>query len=180
MNKKNPDLVLAVGDLSETRDPDCFFKMFKSLDEKGKLKVALGFHDMNDGDDSSSRFSQYLSHFDMADSFYSFDYKNIHFLVMNTGLNSLIPYGKGSQQYNFVKSDLAQASNTNKIDWIIVVSYQPFYTSPTVHLGLVTLEYCIHHCSKNMVSILLSLHTTIIINEPILYILLPNTAAILK
>ena len=88
MKKKNPDLVLALGDLSETRDPDCFFKMFKSLDEKGKLKVALGFHDMNDGDDSSSRFSQYLSHFDMADSFYSFDYKNIHFVVMNTGLDS--------------------------------------------------------------------------------------------
>ena len=103
MKKKNPDLVLAVGDLSETRDPDCFFKMFKSLDEKGKLKVALGFHDMNDGDDSSSRFSQYLSHFDMADSFYSFDYKNIHFLVMNTGLDSLIPYGKGSQQYELCK-----------------------------------------------------------------------------
>jgi len=135
MKKKNPNLVLAVGDLSETRNPDCFFKMFKSLDEKGKLKVALGFHDMNDGDDSSSRFSQYLSHFEMADSFYSFDYKNIHFLVMNTGLDSLIPYGKGSEQYNFVKSDLAQASNTNKIDWIIVVSYQPFYTSPTEHLA---------------------------------------------
>ena len=95
--------------------------MFKSLDEKGKLKIALGFHDMDDGDDSSSRFSQYLSHFDMVDPFYSFDYKNIHFLVMTTGLDSLIPYGKGSQQYNFVKSDLAQASNKNKIDWIIVV-----------------------------------------------------------
>ncbi len=133
MKKKDPDLVLAVGDLSETRDPDCFFKMFKSLDEKGKLKVAFGYHDMDEGDDSSSRFSQYLSHFDMANPFYSFDYKNIHFLVMTTGLDSLIPYGKGSQQYDFVKSDLAQASNNNKIDWIIVVSYQPFYTSPTEH-----------------------------------------------
>ena len=133
MKKKNPDLVLAVGDLSETKDPDCFFKMFKSLDEKGKLKVALGYHDMDEGDGSSSRFSQYLSHFDMANPFYAFDYKNIHFLVMTTGLDSLIPYGKGSQQYNFVKSDLAQASINNKIDWIIVVSYQPFYTSPTEH-----------------------------------------------
>ena len=47
----------------------------------------------------------------------------------------VIPYGKGSQQYEFVKSDLAQASNTNKIDWIIVCGYQPFYTSPTVHLA---------------------------------------------
>ena len=26
MKKKNPDLVLALGDLSEKRDPDCFFK----------------------------------------------------------------------------------------------------------------------------------------------------------
>ena len=95
MKKKNPDLVLALGDFSETKDPDCFFKMFKSLDEKGKLKIALGYHDMDDGDDSSSRFSQYLSHFDMANPFYSFDYKNIHFLVMTTGLDTLIPYGKG-------------------------------------------------------------------------------------
>jgi hypothetical protein len=133
MKKKDPDLALAVGDLSETRDPDCFFKMFKSLDEKGKLKVAFGYHDMDEGDDSSSRFNQYLSHFDMTNPFYSFDYKNIHFLVMTTGLDSLIPYGKGSQQYDFVKSDLAKASTTNKIDWIIVVSYQPFYTSPTEH-----------------------------------------------
>ena len=34
---------------------------------------------------------------------------------------------------NFVKSDLAQASKNNKIDWIIVCGYRPFYTSPTAH-----------------------------------------------
>ena len=140
MKKKNPDLVLALGDLSETRDPECFFKIFKSLDEKGKLKVALGFHDMNDGDDSSSRFSQYLSHFNMADSFYSFDYKNIHFVVMNTGLDAVVPYGEESQQYEFVKSDLAQASINDKIDWTIVCGYRPFFTSPTAHPGQETLR----------------------------------------
>ena len=133
MKKKNPDLVLALGDLSEVKDPDCFFHMIKSLDEKGKLKIALGYHDMDEGDDSSSRFSQYLSHFDMVDPFYSFDYKNIHFLVMTTGLDSVIPYGKGSDQYNFIKSDLAQASKDEKVDWIIVCGYKPFYTSPTEH-----------------------------------------------
>ena len=180
MKKKNPDLVLALGDLSESKDPDCFINMFKSLHEKGKLKVAFGYHDMDDGDDSSSRFSQYLSHFDMADPFYSFDYKNIHFLVMTTGFDSVIPYGKGSQQYDFVESDLAQASENDKIDWIIVCSYKPFYTSPTEHPAPVPLEKCTHHCLKNMVSILLSLHTIITINEPILYILLPNTATVPK
>ena len=135
MMKKNPDLVLALGDLSEVKDPDCFFDMFKSLDENGKLKIALGYHDMEDGDDSSSRFSQYLSHFNMVDPFYSFDYKNIHFVVMSTGLNSVVPYGEESPQYEFVKSDLAQASINDKIDWIIVCGYRPFYTSPTAHPG---------------------------------------------
>jgi hypothetical protein len=135
MKKKNPNLVLALGDLSETREPECFFKMVKSLDENGKLKVALGFHDMNDGDDSTSRYSQYLNHFNMADPFYSFDYKNIHFLVMNTGLDTIVPYGEDSSQYEFVKSDLAQASVNEKIDWIIVSGYRPFFTSPSAHPG---------------------------------------------
>ena len=135
MKKKNPDLVLALGDLSEVRDPGCFFDMFKSLEEEGKLKIALGYHDMEDGVDSSSRFSQYTRHFDMANPFYSFDYKNIHFVVMSTGLNSVVPYGEESQQYEFVKSDLAQASINDKIDWIIVCGYRPFYTSPTAHPG---------------------------------------------
>ena len=111
MNKKNPDLVLALGDLSEEKDPDCFFDLFKPIHEQNKLKIVLGFHDTDsNGDDSSSRFSQYLSHFDMADPYYSFDYRNIHFLAMSTGSNTHVPYEKGSQQYNFVKSDLAQAS----------------------------------------------------------------------
>ncbi|MGA8844001.1 MAG: metallophosphoesterase [Nitrososphaeraceae archaeon] len=135
MMKKNPNLVLALGDLSEVKNPECFFDMFKSLHENGKLKIALGYHDMEDGDDSSSRFSQYLSHFNMVEPFYSFDYKNIHFVVMSTGLNSLVPYDEESPQYEFVKSDLAQASINKNIDWIIVCGYRPFYTSPTAHPG---------------------------------------------
>ena len=134
MKNKHPDLVLALGDLSEVKDPDCFFDMFKSLDEKDKLKITLGYHDTdNDGDDSSSRFSQYLSHFDMSEPFYSFDYKNIHILAMATGSDALIPYDEGSAQYEFVKSDLQQASTNDKTDWIIVCGYRPFYTSPTMH-----------------------------------------------
>jgi len=140
MKKKNPNLVLALGDLSETNDPGCFFEMVKSLDEKGKLKIALGFHDMHDGDDSSSRYGQYLSHFNMADPFYSFDFKNIHFLVMTTGLDTVVPYGEDSPQYEFVKSDLAQASINEKIDWIIVSGYRPFFTSPSAHPGQQTLR----------------------------------------
>jgi calcineurin-like phosphoesterase family protein len=134
MTKKNPDLVLALGDLSEVKDPDCFFDLFKPVYEQNKLKIVLGYHDTDsNGDDSSSRFSQYLSHFDLAEPFYSFDYKNIHFVAMSTGLNSIVPYEEETQQYEFIKSDLAQASINDKIDWIIVCGYRPFYTSPTAH-----------------------------------------------
>jgi hypothetical protein len=113
--------------------------MFNSLDE-GKLNIAFGYHDMSDGDGSSSRFTQYLSHFDMTDSFYSFDYNKIHSVVMNTGIGSVIPYGEGSQQYEFIRNDLAAASVNDKIDWIIVCGYRPFYTSVTVHPGDPTLK----------------------------------------
>jgi len=135
MKNGHPDLVLALGDLSEVKDPDCFYRMLKSLDNEGKLKIAFGYHDMSDGTDISSRFSQYLSYFGMTKSFYSFDFNNIHFVVMNTGFGNLIPYGVGSQQYEFIKSDLAHASINDKIDWILVCGYRPVYTSPTVHRG---------------------------------------------
>ena len=172
MKKKNPDLVLALGDLSEVKDPDCFFDLFKPVYEQNKLKIVLGYHDTDsNGDDSSSRFSQYLSHFDLAEPFYSFDYKNIHFVAMSTGLNSIVPYEEETQQYEFIKSDLAQASINDKIDWIIVCGYRPFYTSPTAHPAPVALTH-IHHCSKNTVSILLLQHIIITINEPSHYLLI--------
>lgn len=134
MKKNNPDLVLALGDLSEVKDPDCFFDLFKPVYEQNKLKIVLGYHDTDSNlDDSSSRFSQYLRHFDLAEPFYSFDYNNIHFLAMSTGKDTLIPYGLGSEQYNFINTDLDRASKNQNIDWIIVYGYRPFYTSPTAH-----------------------------------------------
>jgi hypothetical protein len=53
--------------------------------------------------------------------YYSFDYGDIHFLVLNTELS----YTVGSAQYNFASSDLS--STTRK--WKIVVAHKPGYTS---------------------------------------------------
>ena len=135
MKEKNPDLVLAIGDLSEVKDPACFFDLFS--DYKDNVKVAFGEHDTdsNDKNDSSSRFSQYENHFDLDQPFYSFDHQNVHFLAMSTGKDEIVPFGIGSPQYNFVVNDLARASMNQDIDWIIVYGYRPFYSSPTVHPG---------------------------------------------
>jgi hypothetical protein len=72
MEERNPDLFLALGDLS-----------ISNVNNEGKLKVTLGEHDIdsNDNQDLSSRFSQFISHFDLDKPFYSFDYQNAHFLA---------------------------------------------------------------------------------------------------
>jgi calcineurin-like phosphoesterase family protein len=135
MKETNPDLYLALGDLSEDKDPGCFFDLFSKADDNGKLKITLGEHDTdsNDEKDSSSRFSQFLNHFGLDKPYYSFDYRNVHFLAMSTGKDELVPFGEGSPQYNFTVNDLAKASNNKEIKWIIVYGYRPFYSSPTVH-----------------------------------------------
>lgn len=135
IQEKNPDLVLALGDLSEVKNADCFFNLFSRADKTDKLKVVLGSDDIDNINDHSSRFNQYMRHFSLDSPFYSFDYKNIHFLAMATGTDTVIPYAPRSPQYNFVNDDLAQASNNENIDWIIVLGYRPFYSSPTAHPG---------------------------------------------
>ena len=104
-------------------------------DKTDKLKVVLGSDDIDNVNDHSSRFNQYMQHFNLVSPFYSFDYKNIHFLAMATGTDTAIPYASGSPQYSFVSNDLAQASTNENIDWIIVFGYRPFYSSPTAHPG---------------------------------------------
>jgi len=46
------------------------------------------------------------------------------------------PYEQGSQQFDFVKSDLMKTNTNPSIDWIIVYYHQPMYTSKTHHEGL--------------------------------------------
>jgi hypothetical protein len=45
------------------------------------------------------------------------------------------PFENGSDQYNFVKQDLEEISNKTDVNWIIVTSYKPFYSSPSKHTG---------------------------------------------
>jgi hypothetical protein len=128
MEDEDPDLVFALGDLSEVKDSDCFFDIISNLDDDGRFKVALG-----DDDTGSTRYGDYISHFDLENPFYSFDYQNVHFLAMSTGKGSVIPYVNGSEQYQFIQDDLNKAANNPNIDWLIVYGYRPFYTSPTLH-----------------------------------------------
>jgi len=134
MVEQDTDLAFALGDLSEVKNPNCFFDIISKLDNKDKFKIALGESDTDSNEvRSSSRFSDFVRHFDLESPFYSFDYKNVHFLAMSTGKSVFIPYAPGSAQYEFINDDLSKAANNTNVDWIIVYGYRPLYTSPTIH-----------------------------------------------
>ena len=100
------------------------------LDVNGKLKIAFGEHDI---DGNLTKYNNYLQHFNLTKPYYSFDYQNVHFLVMATAKNSVVPYLSGSEQYDFVKDGLKKAHKNAEINWIIVDTFRPLYSSNTTH-----------------------------------------------
>ena len=140
MNRE-PELIIALGDLSYKKDPQCWYDLISNLEMNHKFRIALGEHDVTRG---NKTYQNYLTHFNLTKPFYSFGLENIHFLVMATAKNKIVPYNYSSEQYQFVKSDLSNAHQNKKIDWIIVNSFRTFYSSNTTHPGLDELQDAYH------------------------------------
>jgi hypothetical protein len=132
---KNPELVLGLGDYSyDNATADCWFKIVDPIG--AKMKIAIGNHD----DVSSPLLYQYMNHFNLTKQYYSFNYKNVHFLVISTE----IPYYVGSEQYYFVVSDLEKSRSDPNTDWIVVYYHNPAYSSPSTHLPETTVRITYH------------------------------------
>ncbi len=131
MIEQSPEIILALGDLSYKDSGSCWIKLFpKKYHEQ--VKVAIGYHDVKSPTAGAKPAKQYVKHFDADDKqYYSFDYKNVHFIAMSTETEA----GKGSKQYKFVKNDLEKASENENIDWIVVFGYRPLYSSESEHQG---------------------------------------------
>jgi hypothetical protein len=138
---KKPEIVLTVGDHSYRKSADCWFDTVSPLDTEGKFKIAFGEHDV---DDNLTKYNTYLRHFNLTDPYYSFDYQNVHFLAMATPKNAVIPYLNNSAQYNFIKNDLKDAHENKNINWIVVLSYRPLYSSNSTHSGKAVLQELYH------------------------------------
>jgi Calcineurin-like phosphoesterase len=134
-----PEVVIGLGDLSYQKTADCWFDLVSPLDTDGRLKIAIGDNEM-----FPAKYSDYMKHFKMDSPFYSFDYGNVHFLSMATAKNKVIPYNETSEQYEFVKDDLKRAHQNKSINWIIVYSFRPFYSSNTTHPALDELQDLYH------------------------------------
>src|SRR5919107_346858 len=106
VQNKDPELVLALGDLSYEKTGNCWLNETSSINNK--LKIAIGNHDYDDDKkaDATLLQVQYKKHFGLSNTYYSFDYHNVHFIAMD----SMLPYTINSPQYSFVRNDLISTS----------------------------------------------------------------------
>ncbi len=82
---QNPDLFLALGDLTYEPSMDCWYDMTEKLDSK--TKIAIGNHEDDEEEEGSQELiDSLLEHYNLQNSYYSIDYENVHFLVLNTQL----------------------------------------------------------------------------------------------
>src|SRR5215203_1052296 len=134
---KDPDLLLGLGDYSYEDTAKCWEDIVGGIDPQ-KMKISFGNHEFED----ESLVKQYMEYTDLDKQYYSFDYKNTHFISMATD----IPYEQGSEQFEFVNHDLMKTKTNSSIDWIIVYYHEPMYTSKTSnHEGLEPLRDLYHN-----------------------------------
>ncbi|MGI9012448.1 MAG: metallophosphoesterase [Nitrososphaeraceae archaeon] len=120
ITKLEPELVLGLGDYTyQNISPQCWFDISKPIDDI--MKIAIGNHDL----DYQSSYYQLLDHYNLQESYYSFNFYNIHFLA----ISSEHPFEKGSKQYEFIKNDLEELLLDPSILWRIVFLHKPMYTS---------------------------------------------------
>src|SRR5215211_147449 len=117
----NPELVVGLGDYSYEANAGCWLNIVDPFDHK--MKIAIGNHEI---EESSQSLGQYLSHFNMSRQYHSFNFHNIHFLILATDDS----FGTTSSQYSFAVNDLKAASTNSNIDWIVVAFHKPLYDVP--------------------------------------------------
>jgi Calcineurin-like phosphoesterase len=86
IEKKNPELLLVPGDLSYKKTASCWINMTKPLDSK--IKIAMGNHEdyEEEGTKGKKLKKSLMDHYGLDKSYYSFDYNNVHILVLDTQL----------------------------------------------------------------------------------------------
>ena len=116
---QNPELVLALGDFSYDGDADCWLELIQPIADK--TKIVIGNHEV----DSDELTEDYMNYFGLQEQYYSFNYKNTHFLALATETD----YDEDSEQYQFAIQDLEKYSKDPIIDWIIVFYHDHMYGS---------------------------------------------------
>ncbi len=117
-----PVVLLLGGDLASTGSYDAYKKEFFRPAELSLIANVPFFNTVgnHEGWTTNTRaFTRGLPANSGTEEYYSFDYSDLHVVVLNTQL----PYGPGSAQYDFVARDLASAASP----WKIVIAHKHAY-----------------------------------------------------
>ena len=118
MKSMKPELYLGLGDYSYENSIDCWANIVNSIGEA--FKIALGNHDTQ-----AQLLKAYMDKFKLEKQYYSFNYRNAHFIALSTQLDK-----EGEiEQLKFLKSDLLITEANKIIDWTIVFFHIPFYSA---------------------------------------------------
>ena len=139
IQSKNPELVIAGGDLSYKGTGTCWTDIIAPFESK--TIVSMGDHEYHDTDGGKTGVvNDYLKPLGIKNSYYSFNLHNAHFIA----IDPYVDYGPNSGQYKFVVNDLKNAYNNPNIDWILVIEHIPLYTSPSKHPADTTIRDIFH------------------------------------
>jgi hypothetical protein len=144
--ESDPELVLGLGDYSYQTSANCWLEIIEPINDI--MKIAIGNHEYiiysptygNDSYRLPSLLTEYMRHFGLTEQYYSFDYQNVHFLVMS----SEDSFSEDSEQYDFVKDDLERASTNSSVKWIVTYFHNPVYSSPNQHVPNVSFRDIYH------------------------------------
>ena len=128
IQSKNPELVIAGGDLSYKGSGECWTDIIALFESK--TTISMGDHEYHDTyGGKNGAVNDYLKPLGMTNTYYSFNINNVHIVA----IDPYVAYGPNSAQYKFVVNDLKNAYNNPNIDWIFVVEHIPLYSSPSKH-----------------------------------------------
>ncbi|KAJ4783029.1 Purple acid phosphatase [Rhynchospora pubera] len=142
IKKCDYDVLLLPGDLSyadyQQRLWDTFGDLVQPLASERPWMVTEGNHEKERIWVLESGFQAYNSRWKMpyeesgssSNLYYSFDVAGVHVVM----LGSYTDYDEGSDQYAWLKSDLARVDR-DKTPWLIVVLHAPWYNSNWAHHG---------------------------------------------
>ena len=140
LNSIDPEIILFLGDLSYTTADEWI--EFTNFLEKEKTFITIADEDLEYQE-------EYLTYYDIENVFYSFDFENVHFVTISTEQS----YSKESEQYTFLKSDLANTILDENIDWIVFWLHKPIYysNSQNGHTDLIVLHELLDQYNVDLV-----------------------------
>ena len=130
IQSSDPEIILLVGDLGQSTAE----KWIESSKIIGKENVYIV---LGDGDLPQEK-QKLREYYDLNNDYYSFDYKNIHFLAVTPADITLAERARGvsqetisndKMQLDFIRTDLKHANDNPETDFTIVFMHLPMYSS---------------------------------------------------